>query len=68
MEITPKNKNWHPPMNNKPEKRDVFRKPALEIRQGMNRTFYAFAIDGKLLPRFATVSRIRRQSDNALSG
>ena len=68
MEITPKNENWHPPMNNKPEKRDVFRQPALEIRQGMNRTFYAFAIDGKLLPRFATVSRIRRQSDNALSG
>jgi DGQHR domain-containing protein len=55
-------------MNKNPRDPDVLRLPALEIRQGENRTFYAFAVDGKLLPRFATVSRIRRQSDTGLSG
>jgi DGQHR domain-containing protein len=55
-------------MSKKDKDTEVVRLPALEIRQGTNRTFYAFAIDGKLLPRVATVSRIRRQSDNALSG
>lgn len=44
------------------------RLPALEIRQGPNRTFYSFAVDGKLLPRFATVSRIRRDADAVLAG
>ena len=42
--------------------------PALEITQGPNRTFYSFAVDGKLLPKFATVSRIRRDGDNLLAG
>ncbi|MFL6450929.1 MAG: DGQHR domain-containing protein DpdB [Bryobacteraceae bacterium] len=46
----------------------VIRVPALEIRQGPNRTFYTFAIDGKLLPRFATVSRIRRDGNDLLVG
>lgn len=43
--------------------------PALEIRQA-NRTLYSFAIDGKQLPSFATVSRVRRdtEDDNALFG
>jgi len=44
------------------------RLPALEIRQGPKRMFYSFAVDGKLLPRFATVSRIHRNSDNVLGG
>ncbi len=44
------------------------RLPALEIKQGPNRTFYSFAVDGKLLPTFATVSRIRRNGDNILAG
>src|SRR5512139_1874640 len=44
------------------------RLPALEIKQGPNRTFYSFAVDGKLLPTFATVSRIRRDGDNILAG
>lgn len=44
------------------------RLPALEIVQGPNRTFYSFAVDGKLLPKFATVSRIRRDADSLLAG
>jgi DGQHR domain-containing protein len=42
--------------------------PALEITQGKNRTFYSFAVDGKLLPQFATVSRIRRDGDDLVAG
>lgn len=42
--------------------------PALEIVQGRNRTFYSFAVDGKLLPHFATVSRIRRDGDDLVAG
>jgi DGQHR domain-containing protein len=44
------------------------RLPAIEIRQGPKRMFYSFAVDGKLLPRFATVSRIHRNGDNLLAG
>lgn len=42
--------------------------PAIEISQGPNRTFYSFAVDGKLLPKFATVSRIRKDGNDLLSG
>jgi DGQHR domain-containing protein len=36
------------------------RLPALEVRQGRNRRLYTFAVDGKKLPLFTTVSRVRR--------
>lgn len=36
------------------------RLPAMEIRQGKKRRLYSFAIDGKQLPLFTTVSRVRR--------
>ena len=36
------------------------RLPALAIQQGGGRTLYSFAVDGKLLPSFAAISRIRR--------
>ena len=42
--------------------------PAIEIVQGHNRTFYSFAVDGKLLSKFATVSRIRRDGDDLVAG
>jgi DGQHR domain-containing protein len=42
--------------------------PAIEIKQGKNRTFYSFAVDGKLLSQFATVSRIRRDGDDLVAG
>ena len=34
--------------------------PALEVRQGRDRRLYTFAVDGKELPKFTTVSRVRR--------
>lgn len=42
--------------------------PALEVRQGRGRTLYSFAVDGKLLPMFATVSRLHRDLDDDLAG
>jgi DGQHR domain-containing protein len=44
------------------------RLPALEIAQGPNRMFYSFAVDGKLLPQFTTVSRIRKDGESVLAG
>src|SRR5437867_2372861 len=46
----------------------VLRFPALEIRQGMNRTLYSFAADGKDVYSFATVSRIRRENQGEVCG
>src|SRR6266545_5377359 len=36
------------------------RLPALEVHQGPRRRLYVFAVDGKLVHRFATISRIKR--------
>jgi DGQHR domain-containing protein len=44
------------------------RLPALEVRQGRNRILYSFAVDGKLLPHFAAVSRIGRDDANRVFG
>ena len=44
------------------------RVPAIEITQGLGRVFYSFAVDGKLLSEFTTISRIRREKSNALVG
>lgn len=44
------------------------RLPAIEVTQGEGRTLYTFAVDGKLLPSFATVSRIRRDPGVGLEG
>jgi DGQHR domain-containing protein len=43
------------------------RLPALEIRQGRRRRLYTFAVDGKQLPLFTTVSRVRRH-DREIAG
>src|SRR5262245_58657132 len=40
--------------------RSELRIPALEVSQTPGRTLYSFAVDGKLITGFATVSRIRR--------
>lgn len=45
----------------------LLRLPALEIQQGETRRLYSFAVDGKQVPSFATVSRIRRD-DTTLHG
>ena len=43
----------------------LFRVPAIEIRQGPRRRLYSFAIDGKRLGEFATLSRLRREEAKA---
>jgi DGQHR domain-containing protein len=40
---------------------------ALEVKQG-ERSLYTFAVDGKALPRFTTVSRVHRAEDRSLGG
>src|SRR4051794_16449 len=42
--------------------------PALAIRQAGGRTLYSFAVDGKKLPLFAAVSRVKRDSHHQLDG
>jgi hypothetical protein len=44
-----------------------FRLPAIEVRQGPKRTLYSFAIDGKILSEFTTVSRVRRLEASAIT-
>ncbi len=44
------------------------RVPAIEVRQRVDRVLYSFAIDGKLISSFATVSRLRRDDGKGLSG
>ena len=44
------------------------RLPALEVRQGDGSTLYSFAVDGKQLPFFATISRIHRDDDSEIQG
>jgi DGQHR domain-containing protein len=48
--------------------RSELRVHAIEITQGVGRVFYSFAVDGKLLPEFTTISRIRRDKTDALVG
>lgn len=51
------------------ERQDVLTVPALEVKQGQGRKLYSFAVDGKLLHSFCTVSRVsRKDEENALSG
>jgi DGQHR domain-containing protein len=41
-------------------KGNELRLPALEVQQGPRRRLYVFAVDGKQVPQFASVSRIKR--------
>src|SRR5262249_50608928 len=36
--------------------------PAIEVRQSPGKTLYTFAVDGKVISEFATISRIRRHN------
>ncbi|WP_223643917.1 DGQHR domain-containing protein DpdB [Corallococcus sp. EGB] len=47
--------------------RTPLRVPALEVEQPSGRRLYLFAVDGKRVPSFATVSRVRR-TDGVLEG
>lgn len=42
--------------------------PALEIKQSPGKRLFCFSVDGKLLPRFAAVSRVGRDEDEELVG
>lgn len=42
--------------------------PALEVRQGDGSILYSFAVDGKQLALFATISRIHRDDDSEIQG
>jgi DGQHR domain-containing protein len=44
------------------------RLPALAIRQNSQRTLYSFAVDGKKLPLFAAVSRVKRDGEHQVAG
>lgn len=46
----------------------VLRLPALEVTQGPGRKLYSFAVDGKLLTHFTTVSRVRRGFQASIEG
>ncbi|GLW90634.1 DGQHR domain-containing protein DpdB [Actinokineospora globicatena] len=45
----------------------TLRLPALQVRQG-HRRIYTFAVDGKKLPAFASIPRLRREDDGELQG
>src|SRR6266545_470260 len=45
----------------------TLRLPALAVRQGQH-TLYSFAVDGKQLAQFTTVSRIKRDDDGTVLG
>ena len=42
--------------------------PAIEVLQGKNRKLYSFAVDGKLLHDFCTISRVSRHDGEGLNG
>lgn len=42
--------------------------PAIEVRQARGRALYSFAVDGKRLSSFTTVSRLHRDDEQALGG
>jgi DGQHR domain-containing protein len=44
------------------------RVPAIEVRQGSEHLLYTFAVDGKLIPSFSTISRIHRNGDKQIEG
>jgi DGQHR domain-containing protein len=50
-----------------PKKRKTLKLPALEVRQGKSRKLYSFAVDGKQLHEFCTISRVSRQ-DGEMEG
>jgi len=53
---------------NRKHKGKILELPALEIRQGKNRRLYSFAVEGKSLHEFCTVSRVSRHDGEGLSG
>lgn len=46
----------------------TLRLPAFSVRQAPGRILYTFVVDGKLVPRFASVSRVKRTGEGILVG
>ena len=46
----------------------LLRLAAIEVKQGKSRRLYSFAVDGKSLHDFCTISRVSRQGDEGLEG
>jgi DGQHR domain-containing protein len=46
----------------------MLRLPAIEVCQGKNRKLYSFAVDGKQLHEFCTISRVTRHEGKGLNG
>ena len=46
----------------------MLRLPALEFNQGKNRQLYTFAVEGKQLHEFCTISRVTRHDGEGLNG
>ncbi|MSR09289.1 MAG: DGQHR domain-containing protein [Gammaproteobacteria bacterium] len=42
--------------------------PALELQQGPGRKLYSFAVEGKLLPEFTTISRVHETNGHDIAG
>lgn len=42
--------------------------PAIEVHQSKGQRLYSFAVDGKLVPQFAAISRLKRAADTSLFG
>ena len=51
-----------------PSASDTITLPAMEIRQSKGQKLYSFAVDGKKIPSFACISRLRRSQDARLQG
>ena len=46
----------------------ILKVPALRVRQSNSRVLYAFAIDGKTIHQYATISRAKRPDNNKIVG
>lgn len=55
-------------MTTKKKSATVLRVPAIEVTQGPRRRLYSFALDGKQIDSFATISRIHRDPDEGVQG
>lgn len=53
---------------NSSKKTKLLRLAALRVKQGKNRTLYSFAVDGKQLHDFCTISRVSRYESEGLDG
>ena len=56
------------PKLDRPASRKALIVPALAIEQTPGRRLFSFAVDGKQLPRFAAISRVKRDNRHQLAG